>query len=100
MLSVELFKRDPEVAATVREAAGGMVAARGGGKGKRLEYRCAGCGYGIVVHGRTPSCPMCGGARWQYVEWRPFSQPLNDLVLEFPIPKPTYSPFMRHPANR
>jgi hypothetical protein len=69
--SVELYKRDLE------------LYKRGGGKGKRVEYRCAGCGYGIVVCGQAPSCPMCSGARWQHVEWRPFSQPRDGLALPF-----------------
>jgi rubrerythrin len=29
------------------------------------EYRCADCGYGAVVHGALPPCPMCGGAVWE-----------------------------------
>ena len=54
-----------------------MVAAGRGRKGKRAEYRCASCGYGIVVYGHAASCPMCSGARWEHLEWRPFSQLLN-----------------------
>ena len=52
ILSVEL--REAEDAAVE----GGMVVAGGGRKGKRAEYRCAACGYGIVVYGHAPSCPM------------------------------------------
>lgn len=59
----------------------GMVAAGGGRKGKRAEYRCAACGYGIVVYERPPGCPMCSEARWEHVEWRPFSQLLDDFAL-------------------
>jgi hypothetical protein len=86
VLIVELRERDPELVALVREADDsvverGMVAAGGGRKGKRAEYRCAGCGYGIVVYGRPPGCPMCGEARWVLVEWRPFSQLLDDFAL-------------------
>ena len=33
----------------------GMVAAARGRKGKRTEYRCAACGYGIVVYERSPA---------------------------------------------
>jgi hypothetical protein len=51
-----------------------------GRKGQRAEYRCAGCGYGIVVYGQPPSCPMCREPRWEHVEWRPFSQ-----LLDFPL---------------
>ena len=84
-LIVELRKGDPKLVALVREAEDseverGMVAAGGGRKGKRDEYRCAACGYGIVVYGRPPGCPMCSEARWEHVEWRPFSQ-LDELAL-------------------
>ena len=81
-----LIDGDPKLAPLVREADDseverGMVAAGGGRKGKRAEYRCAACGYGIVVYGRPPSCLMCSEARWERVEWRPFSQLLDDLAL-------------------
>ena len=86
MLIVELSEGDPERVALVREAEdskveGGMVAAGRGRKGKRAEYRCATCGYGIVVYGQAPSCPMCSEARWEHVEWRPFSQLLDDVAV-------------------
>jgi hypothetical protein len=61
----------------------GMVAARGGRKGRRTEYRCAACGYGIVVYQRPQSCPMCRKPRWEHVEWRPSSPLLDDLALPF-----------------
>jgi hypothetical protein len=85
MLIVELRKGDPELVALVREAKDseverGMVAAGRGRKGKRTEYRCAACGYGIVVYERPPGCPMCREARWEHVEWRPY-QLLDDLAL-------------------
>lgn len=81
---VELRESDLELVALAHEAEDsdverGMVAAGRGRKGKRAEYRCAGCGYGIVVYGPAPSCPMCREARWQHVEWRPFSR-----LLDFP----------------
>jgi len=76
LLSVEL--REAEDSAVE----GGMVAAGGGRKGKRDEYRCAACGYGLVVYGQAPSCSICREARWQHVEWRPFSQ-LLDFALPF-----------------
>lgn len=31
----------------------------------RVEMRCAGCGYGVVVVRLPDRCPMCGGCRWQ-----------------------------------
>jgi hypothetical protein len=63
------------------EVEGGMVAVGGGRRGKRAEYRCTVCGYGIVVYGHAPSCPMCSEARWEHVEWRPFSQLLDGVAL-------------------
>jgi hypothetical protein len=82
LLSVELLEGDPELLALVRAAQnsaveGGIVAPRRGRKGKRAEYRCAACGYGIIVYGQPPRCPMCSEPRWEHVEWRPFSQLLD-----------------------
>jgi rubrerythrin len=74
---VEQRVRDPKLVALVREAEHSEIAAGGGRKGKRAEYYCAACGYGIVVYGQPPSCPMCSQTRWEHVEWRPFSQPLD-----------------------
>jgi rubredoxin len=86
MLIVEAREGDPKLVALGREADDseverGMVAAGRGRKGKRAEYRCTACGYGIVVYERPPSCLMCGEARWEHVEWRPFSQLLDDFAL-------------------
>ena len=81
LLIVELPEGDPELLALVREPedslAGSMLAAGAGRQGKRTEYRCAACGYGIVVYGHAPSCPMCREACWEHVDWRPFSQLLD-----------------------
>jgi hypothetical protein len=81
MSIVELLERDPRLVALVREAGDTELAAGGGRKGKRAEYHCAACGYGIVVYGQPPSCPLCSEARWEHVEWRPFSQ-LRELAAE------------------
>jgi hypothetical protein len=82
MSIVELREVDPKLVALVREAEDSEIAAGGGRKGKRTEYYCAACGYGIVVYGQPPSCPMCSEARWEHVEWRPFSQlPDNEREL-------------------
>ena len=79
---VELRERDPKLLALVREAEDAEVAAGGGRRGKRAEYHCAACGYGIVVYGQPPRCPMCSEPRWEHVEWRPFSQlPDNEREL-------------------
>jgi hypothetical protein len=84
-LIVELRRGDLKLAALVREVDDSevervMVAPEGGRRGKRAEYRCAACGFGIVVYEQPPSCLMCGEARWEHVEWRPFSL-LNDFAL-------------------
>ena len=39
----------------------------------RRELRCSGCGYGAVA-ARALRCPMCGGERWDFVDWRPFAR--------------------------
>jgi hypothetical protein len=88
MLIAELPEDDPELVAQVHEVEDsqverGMVAAGGARKGKRVEYRCAACGHGIVLCGRPPGCPMCSDGRWKHVEWRPSSQLLDDLALPF-----------------
>jgi hypothetical protein len=79
MSIVELRESDPKLVALLPEAEDSEVAA--GGEGKRAEYNCAGCGYGIVVYGRPPSCPMFREGRWEHVESRPSSQLLDDLAL-------------------
>ncbi len=91
---VELRERDPELVALVREAKDSEIAG-GGRKGKRAEYHCAACGYGIVVYGQPPSCPMCSEARWEHAEWRPFSQLARRLELT-QIQEPTRTPFPNH----
>ena len=70
---------DQTLSVELREGRGRRGAARHGRgparrEGQRAEYRCVGCGYGLVVHGQPPSCPMCRQARWENAEWRPFSQ--------------------------
>jgi len=30
----------------------------------RAEQRCDGCGYGIVLAGSPPRCPLCGSSHW------------------------------------
>jgi cold shock protein len=29
------------------------------------EFRCAACGYGIIVSGALPTCPMCRATSWE-----------------------------------
>jgi hypothetical protein len=36
-----------------------------GAEAGRAELRCAGCGYGIVVSGSVPPCPMCRANDWE-----------------------------------
>jgi lipopolysaccharide biosynthesis regulator YciM len=36
------------------------------------DYRCAECGYGIVVLRVLPTCPMCRGQQWIEREVAPF----------------------------
>ena len=80
---VEQREGDPKLVALAREAEDSKIAAEGARKGKRTEYSCAACGYGIVIYGHPPTCPMCSESRWEHVEWRPFSQLLDDLAFPF-----------------
>jgi hypothetical protein len=85
MQSVELRGSDPELVALVRtrrtpRSRQASSPAGRGRKGKRAEYRCAACGYGIVVYRQPPHCPICSEPRWEHVQWRPFSQ-----LLDFPL---------------
>jgi hypothetical protein len=78
MSIVERRESDPKLVVVAREAEVSKIAPVGARKGKRAEYSCAACGYGIVIYGQAPSCPMCGEVRWEHVEWRPFSQLLDN----------------------
>jgi hypothetical protein len=40
----------------------GFVAA---GRNAEGEFRCAECGYGVVVRTVLPQCPMCRGLLWE-----------------------------------
>jgi hypothetical protein len=44
-----------------------------GGTVAKGEFRCADCGYGVVVSRELPRCPMCSEQVWERVDWRPFS---------------------------
>jgi hypothetical protein len=96
-LIVEPREGDPKLAALVHEVDDsevkrGMAVAGRGRKGTRAEYRCAACGYGIVVYEQPPSCLMCSEARWEHVEWRPLPRLLDDFALPGWHPSPATSP--------
>jgi rubrerythrin len=38
------------------------------------EFRCMECGYGVTVYRSLPTCPMCQGAAWERVPWRPYTR--------------------------
>ena len=44
------------------------------GETAKGSFRCVDCGYGVVVTGALPPCPMCGGAAWAVVPWSPFGR--------------------------
>lgn len=48
---------------------------------QRLELRCAGCAYRAIARTTPVQCPMCAGASWEFVEWRPFSSSLERRLL-------------------
>jgi hypothetical protein len=38
------------------------------------EFRCPGCGYGVMIGATLPHCPMCGGEAWERGPWSPFAR--------------------------
>jgi rubrerythrin len=36
------------------------------------EFRCAQCGYGVIVTAVLPRCPMCRSESWETASWSPF----------------------------
>jgi rubredoxin len=40
----------------------------------RGECRCSACGYGAIVAGPLPACPMCRGTAWEAVSTSPFER--------------------------
>ncbi len=53
---------------------GDYVAFRETGEDVTGSFRCADCGYGIVVAASLPLCPMCGGTAWEDSESSPFGR--------------------------
>ena len=39
------------------------------------EFRCADCGYGVIVRTELPECPMCRGLTWEGPADSPFARP-------------------------
>ena len=37
------------------------------------EFRCAECGYGVIVRNELPECPMCRGLVWEGPADSPFA---------------------------
>ncbi len=38
------------------------------------EFRCADCGYGVVVRAVLPVCPMCRGSSWEGPATSPYTR--------------------------
>jgi rubrerythrin len=55
--------------------AGSSLGAAGTGESAIGEFRCSGCGYGVMVQRQLPRCPMCSGTIWQPVSWRLLARP-------------------------
>ena len=47
---------------------------REAGDGAKGSFRCADCGYGVVVTAALPVCPMCGCRAWEESAWSPFQR--------------------------
>jgi hypothetical protein len=39
----------------------------------KIDYVCAGCGYGVAVSNPPSVCPMCHENHWDRAGWRPFT---------------------------
>ncbi len=39
----------------------------------RAELRCSACGYGAIISGMLPDCPMCQASTWEQLPWRAFA---------------------------
>ena len=61
------------MATRFEQADAALAPRRAGGRAKG-EFRCAECGYGVVVSNVLPSCPMCHGDSWHPAPWRPFTR--------------------------
>ena len=59
----------------------GFVDFRAAGDAVKGEYHCSECGYGVVVLGVLPECPMCRASAWEPAPWMPLghSQPAPRL---------------------
>ena len=53
---------------------GGETRRQTAGDPARGEFRCCACGHDVVVHDALPVCPVCDGATWERVPWRPFTR--------------------------
>jgi rubrerythrin len=56
------------------EADGNYVAFLETGASAKGSFRCSDCGYGVVVTGALPPCPMCGGGVWEEAPWSPLGR--------------------------
>lgn len=43
------------------------------GSGALGEFRCAQCGYGVIVRRVLPECPMCRGHSWEDPATSPYT---------------------------
>jgi hypothetical protein len=62
------------------EVEGDYVAFLQAGDAAKGAFRCAECGYGVVVTAGLPTCPMCGSVSWERSEWSPFRR--SSLISE------------------
>lgn len=47
---------------------------RAAGSRAHGEFRCAECGYGVVVRALLPVCPMCRGRSWEDPATSPYGR--------------------------
>ena len=49
----------------------------GAGRRAEGEFRCAECGYGVIVRKELPQCPMCRGLLWEVPTDSPFASRIS-----------------------
>jgi rubrerythrin len=45
-----------------------------------VQARCDTCNHGVSIRNPPATCPVCGGERWEFRLWRPFSSLIDPTV--------------------
>ena len=70
---MQLQKRSGSTAAAVAARGNDEPVFFAAGREVSGEFRCAECGYGVIVRSLLPACPMCRGLVWEEPAGSPYS---------------------------